>query len=546
MPIEMPQGLPFSVDTWTPSSKRKRHHFLTHAHKDHSSGIFSHSSFPIYCTRFTKTLILQHYPQLDDLLFLDIEVGQSTIIDDPDGAFTVTAFDGNHCPGAVMFLFEGKFGNILHTGDCRLSPECLQNLPDKYIRKKGKSSDYQLDCVFLDCTFGTFSQRMPSKHSATQQVINCIWKHPDATRVYLACDLLGQEEILVNVSQTFGTKIYVDKANKPECFNSLLLSAPEILCEDPSSRFHVLDGFPRLYERATAKYLDAQANSEPKPLIIRPSTQWYACEAEFSEIDNSRKKRTHEAVKDQFGVWHVCYSMHSSKEELEWALQLLAPRWVVSTTPSCRATGLDYVKKHCCYPKVALNNSIWKLLDMTWETCSGTGALVKSVSCCPVLEETAQPRTQAQSPVKQYTDFEKLRALSLPCKSIPVTLFGKARLAFQDTSFSQGMCNNLPSHDLSTTISRDTKEKILNQVEDTEEKWEKSPESKKKSDQVEHPQSEDQEARLHKSASYLDVGSSGYSEGVRKLYRSMNVPVPQPLPSLVELVKSNKRAKRVF
>ena len=45
-----------------------------------------------------------------------------------------------------------------------------------------------------------------------------------------------------------------------------------------------------------------------------------------------------EAVRDQFGVWHVCYSIHSSKEELEWALQLLVPRWAISTTPSFPAS----------------------------------------------------------------------------------------------------------------------------------------------------------------------------------------------------------------
>ena len=64
MPIEMPKALPFSVDTWTSSSKRKRHHFLTHAHKDHSFGISSQCSFPIYSTLLTKTLVLQHYPQV--------------------------------------------------------------------------------------------------------------------------------------------------------------------------------------------------------------------------------------------------------------------------------------------------------------------------------------------------------------------------------------------------------------------------------------------------------------------------------------------------
>lgn len=64
MPIEMPKGLPFSVDTWTPSSKRKRHHFLTHAHKDHSQGISTHFSYPIYSTHHTKTLTLKYYPQV--------------------------------------------------------------------------------------------------------------------------------------------------------------------------------------------------------------------------------------------------------------------------------------------------------------------------------------------------------------------------------------------------------------------------------------------------------------------------------------------------
>lgn len=64
MPIELPRGLPFSVDTWSPNSNRKRHHFLTHAHKDHTSGILTHSCYPIYTTHLTKLLVLQNYPQV--------------------------------------------------------------------------------------------------------------------------------------------------------------------------------------------------------------------------------------------------------------------------------------------------------------------------------------------------------------------------------------------------------------------------------------------------------------------------------------------------
>ncbi|XP_028766010.1 5' exonuclease Apollo [Neltuma alba] len=543
MPIEMPKGLPFSVDTWTSASMRKRHHFLTHAHKDHSSGISSLSSFPIYCTYFTKTLVRQHYTQLEDSLFVGIEVGQSIVIDDPDGAFTVTAFDANHCPGAVMFLFEGNFGNILHTGDCRLSPECLQNLPEKYIGKKGKEPRCQLDCVFLDCTFGSFFQEMPSKHSAVQEVINCIWKHHNALTVYLSCDLLGQEEILVNVSKTFGAKIYVDKSKNPECFQNLTLAAPEILSEDPSSRFHIFDGSPGLYERAYVKLAEARHNHQSEPLIIRPSAQWYACEDRFSELENTKKKRTHGAVKDQFGVWHVCYSMHSSKEELEWALQLLSPRWVVSTTPSCRAMELDYVKRHCFKSNIALNKSLCKLLDMTVETSLDAGTLVKSLNSKHVLEMTPQPCAQTQPPGKQSNETRALIEVSPPGK-LPVTLFGRARLGFQDVNFSHGGCNSVPTSGLSQTVSSNTGQESFYQEKDDEVKLDKLQESTNDLYKVKYQQSQDQETRVRKSTTYLNIGSSGFSEGVRKLYRLMNVPVPEPLPSLVGLLNRNKRLKR--
>ncbi|XP_020572583.1 5' exonuclease Apollo-like [Phalaenopsis equestris] len=234
MSIETPRGLPFSVDTWSHASMLKRHHFLTHAHKDHLSGIAAFCSFR---TRLTKTLVRRQSPQLEDSLFVEIELGELMVIKDPDGDFSVRAFDANHCPGAVMFLFEGEFGNILHTGDCRLNPECLQNMPLKYANKKGK--DCILDYIFLDCTFGRCSIKIPSKKLAIEQVIKGIWKHPNASVVYLACDMLGQEDILVQVSRAFGSKIYVDEIKNPDCFNVLSLMAPEILSKDASCRFQV-------------------------------------------------------------------------------------------------------------------------------------------------------------------------------------------------------------------------------------------------------------------------------------------------------------------
>ena len=48
------------------------------------------------------------FVQLDDSLFVELEMGQSVVVDDPDGAFIVTAFDANHCPGNLLF-FSSSF-----------------------------------------------------------------------------------------------------------------------------------------------------------------------------------------------------------------------------------------------------------------------------------------------------------------------------------------------------------------------------------------------------------------------------------------------------
>ncbi|KAL5752150.1 hypothetical protein ACOSQ2_022657 [Xanthoceras sorbifolium] len=619
MPIEMPKGLPFAVDTFSPTSKKKRHHFLTHAHTDHTLGISSHSHYPIYSTHLTKSLLLHHYPHLDDSLFLGIEVGHTLLLHDPDGDFTVSAYDANHCPGAVMFLFEGNFGSILHTGDCRLTPECLQSLPEKYIGKKGKKPRCQLDYIFLDCTFGKFSQKFPSKPSAIRQVISCIWKHPDAPVVYLTCDILGQEEILANVSKTFGSKIFVDKATNPKCFQSLMLVAPEIVSEDPSTRFQMFDGFSKLCERASAKLSEARAHFQPEPLIIRPSAQWYVCGEENLETLSQRKLRFNEALKDQFGIWHVCYSMHSSREELEWALQLLAPKWVVSTTPSCWAMELDYVREHCIGARITSDDPLWKLLDISVEASLKLDESIKTADSAPVVEVTNQFSAESElKPVTRSPGRKELLSLSPSGTRPPVTLFGRARLSLENSNFlcykkkidfkqddpSQIIvCKNdqvLSSRDVDVELN--CKNNFANKERDVTitgkcEKLEKvykssfrsgvgsSCEESKTESAKGNPlqivvKTSEQEfssrevdlavnhenkfkkveidattmqcgkfvEKRHYNGSVVSLvsSSSSFNASLRRSYRSRNVPVPQPLPSLVELMNANKRAKRRF
>ncbi|CAN6567619.1 unnamed protein product [Malus baccata var. baccata] len=426
---------------------------------------------------------------LDESLFVSFEVGQSVAIDDPDGRFTVTAFDANHCPGAVMFLFEGNFSNILHTGDCRLTPECLQSLPPKYLGEKGHKPRCQLDYV-----------------------INCIWKHPNAVEVYLACDLLGQEEILTSVFRMFGSKIYVDKVINPECFDALAVIAPEIVSQDPSSRFELLDGFPKLYERAKAKVTEAQVNLKPEPLIIRPSAQWYACEGEFLGNESQRKLKFNEAVRDQFGVCHLPLS-----------------KWVVSTTPNCRGMELHYVKKHCCSSKVSWDDPVWKLLDISVEPSSSTDYQSIKVVDFQVSEEPTQRRPYSQAlPVKISASQKELFDFSPPRKRLSVTLFGKARFGFEELGIQQEEKKTMYIKDeRRQDVDSRVGEKLSGQREETR------VESGISEVQCEKQGEEELEAQ---KTNVIVIGSSQcFNERLRRLYRPVKVPVPQPLPSLVDL-----------
>jgi DNA cross-link repair 1A protein len=101
-------------------------------------------------------------------------------------------------------------------------------------------------------------------------------------------------------------------------------------------------GRNRLKAIKETKLEEARASRQPEPLLIRPSTKWY----DYAYCENQKPSLT-EAEQDDYGVWHICFSIHSSRDELEQALQILQPQWVISTTPPNFANELSYVRERC-------------------------------------------------------------------------------------------------------------------------------------------------------------------------------------------------------
>ncbi|XP_022439731.1 5' exonuclease Apollo isoform X2 [Delphinapterus leucas] len=119
---------PIAVDFWSlRRAGSARLFFLSHMHSDHTVGLSSTWTRPLYCSPITAYLLHRHR-QVSKQWIRALEVGESHVLPlDEVGreTMTVTLIDANHCPGSVMFLFEGYFGTILYTGLYSLGKESL-------------------------------------------------------------------------------------------------------------------------------------------------------------------------------------------------------------------------------------------------------------------------------------------------------------------------------------------------------------------------------------------------------------------------------------
>ncbi|NXY00433.1 DCR1B exonuclease, partial [Centropus bengalensis] len=137
-----------------------------------------------------------HALQVPPCWIRPLEVGQSHVVGEE---VTVTLLDANHCPGSVMFLFEGAFGTILYTGDFRYT-RSMQGEP----ALRGR----HIDRLYLDNTHCHPQRALPSRHCATRQAAHIIRSHPQH-HVIIGVYSLGKEALLVDLALEFRTWVVV-------------------------------------------------------------------------------------------------------------------------------------------------------------------------------------------------------------------------------------------------------------------------------------------------------------------------------------------------
>ncbi|XP_016281532.1 protein artemis isoform X2 [Monodelphis domestica] len=276
----------------------------------------------LYCSPVTKELLLTS-PKYSfwekRIIALEIETPtQISLIDEASGEkeeVVVTLLPAGHCPGSVMFLFQGNNGTVLYTGDFRLAKGEAARM--EFLHSGSRVKDIQsvyLDTTFFDPKFYQIPSRVECLKGILELVRNWITLSPYHV-VWLNCKAAyGYEYLFTNLSEEFGTQVHV---NKLDMFKNM----PDILhhiTTDRNTQIHACR-HPQAEEFFHWNRLPCGIISKtgiPLHVIsIKPSTMWFG----------ERTRKTNVIVRTGQSSYRACFSFHSSYSEIMDFLSYIRP-----------------------------------------------------------------------------------------------------------------------------------------------------------------------------------------------------------------------------
>ncbi|XP_027899963.1 protein artemis isoform X1 [Xiphophorus couchianus] len=320
-----------SLDRFDRENLHAQAYFLSHCHKDHMKGLkgpllkrklqFSRT-VRLYCSFVTKELLLNNpkYAFWEEYVVpLELESPtQISLVDEASGEkeeIVVTLLPAGHCPGSVMFLFEGCHGNVLYTGDFRLAVGDASRM--EHLHSGSRVKDIQsvyLDSTFYDPRFYQIPSREVCLKGISELIGSWIGQSPYHV-VWLNCKAAyGYEYLFTNLGDEFGTQIHVNSL-------AMFKKMPEILSyvtTDRTTQIHACR-HPRDEEFFQGNRLpcgcSATDGSPLRIISIKPSTMWFG----------ERTKKTNVIIKTGSSSYRACFSFHSSYSEIKDFLSYLQP-----------------------------------------------------------------------------------------------------------------------------------------------------------------------------------------------------------------------------
>lgn len=172
-------------------------YFLSHFHSDHYGGITKRwsrertiDSKIIYCSSITSRLLTIRF-NIDPIFIFDMEMDTRYKVycyktgflenggfesNEKTPGLYVTPIDANHCPGAVIFLYEsipysGDLTFYLHCGDFRISRNMLNH---PLLRQFHLGGTHKLAKVYLDTTYMNPNYNFPKQEQVCESISQLI------------------------------------------------------------------------------------------------------------------------------------------------------------------------------------------------------------------------------------------------------------------------------------------------------------------------------------------------------------------------------------
>lgn len=179
------------------------HYFLTHFHADHYIGLRKKFRHKIYLSPITALLVTQFIGVSEEQLHV-VHVNAPFWVEN----VKITPMDANHCPGALLFLFQFPDGrNVLHTGDFRANNDMVDQLTQWNCR---------LDLIYLDTTYLSSKRKMPAQDDSIDFLLKHVQKYLDDNigekfLIVVGAYLIGKEKVWMSIVQRFNFKVYLEK-----------------------------------------------------------------------------------------------------------------------------------------------------------------------------------------------------------------------------------------------------------------------------------------------------------------------------------------------
>ena len=312
---------------------------LTHAHSDHTAGLGKESwnRGLIHCSHITAKIIISR-KSCSPKILRPHALDEPFDVEDPlercQLRVRATFIDGYHCPGSVLIAFEGLPGGpVLHTGDFRYY-DGLQQHP---VLQRFASPTNHCQLILLDVTCAhEVLVELPTKETSIGMLLDLLDRHA-SENVFLHSHGLGDELLLEAVAKhdTIEKLLFVDAQRYEEikivdplfCNQYCQLITQDTNLQDGRLVIVVANSRTR---RSDARFRDVSG------IEISCSTLWWARRLSSIRIPHTGSSigDVPLPVLDEYGIWHVLWSMHVSLGELRSLVAWICPDHVQATCKS--------------------------------------------------------------------------------------------------------------------------------------------------------------------------------------------------------------------